>query len=83
MESLKTKLANKQESSITNVLRMLCKQKETVANKYKSENEKLHTLLLKQQSLLNKLNEDNMMLNRNSSGSQPAVKQSSKEEYDD
>jgi hypothetical protein len=62
---------------------MLCKQKETVANKYKSENEKLHTLLLKQQSLLNKLNEDNMMLNRNNnSGSQMAVKQSSKEEYD-
>ena len=84
MESLKTKLAtNKQESSMTNVLRMICKQKETVANKYKSENEKLHTLLLKQQSLLNKLNEDNMMLNRNNTGPQLAVTQSSKEEYDD
>ena len=54
----------KQENSFTIVLRTLIKQKEEIANKYKYENEQLHKLLTKQQNLLNKLNEDNMNLNR-------------------
>ena len=63
MERLKEK-ACKQENSFTLVLRTLIKQKEEIANKYKHENQELHKLLIKQQSLLNKLNEDNMNLNK-------------------
>ncbi len=67
MEFIKSKLDKSQEtsSSFTNVLRMLCRQKESIANSYKTENERLHKLLIKQQNLLNQLNEDNMKLNKN------------------
>ena len=66
MERLREKVFNKQQdtSSFTLVLRTLLKQKEEIANKYKHENHELHKLLIKQQNLLNKLNEDNMNLNR-------------------
>ncbi len=66
MELLKSKSEKLQgtSSSFTNVLRMLCKQKESIANNYKSENERLHRLLIKQQNLLNQLNADNMKLNQ-------------------
>lgn len=63
MDRLKSK-SFKQENSFTIVLRTLIKQKEEIANKYKNENEQLHKLLIKQQNLLNKLNEDNMNLNK-------------------
>lgn len=63
MERLREKVF-KQENSFTLVLRTLIKQKEEIANKYKHENQELHKLLLKQQNLLNKLNEDNMNLNK-------------------
>ena len=66
MEEIKKKVT-KQENSFTNVLRMLCRQKDSIANNYKIENERLHNLLMKQQSLLNKLNDDNMALSRNNS----------------
>ncbi len=53
------------DSSFKNViLRTIIEQKEQTANKYKLENEHLHNLLLKQQDLLNKLNEDNLTLAR-------------------
>ena len=64
MEQIKTKVS-KEENSFTNMLRMLCRQKDCIANNYKTENERLHNLLMKQQNLLNKLNEDNMALSRN------------------
>ena len=64
MERLKEKVF-KQENYFTLVLLTLIKQKEEIANKYKHENQELHKLLLKQQNLLNKLNEDNMNLNKN------------------
>ena len=63
MERLKDKVF-KQENSFTQVLRTLIKQKEEIACKYKHENQELHKLLIKQQNLLNKLNEDNMNLNK-------------------
>ena len=67
MEFIKSKLDKSQEtsSSFINVLQMLCKQKESITNSYKTENERLHKLLIKQQNLLNQLNEDNMKLNKN------------------
>jgi hypothetical protein len=53
------------DSSFKNViLRTLIEQKEQTASKYKQDNEQLHNLLLKQQDLLNKLNEDNLTLAR-------------------
>ena len=69
MERLREKVFNKQQdtSSFTLVLRTLLKQKEEIANRYKHENHELHKLLIKQQNLLNKLNEDNMNLNRSNS----------------
>ena len=63
MEKIKCK-ANKHDNSYTMMLRVLIKQKEDIANNFKLENEKLQELLIKQQNLLNKLNEDNLRLNR-------------------
>lgn len=63
MERLKEK-SNKQENSLTIALRTIIKQKEETANKYKLENQQLQSLLLKQQNLLNKLNQDNLKLSR-------------------
>ncbi len=74
MERLREKVF-KQENSFTLVLRTLIKQKEEIANKYKHENQELHKLLLKQQNLLNKLNEDNMNLNK--SNNELKIKRSS------
>lgn len=72
MEQIKEEKAfscttKKNNLSFTNLLHILIKQKEQTANKYKTENEQLHNLLLKQQDLLNKLNADNMALSRSSS----------------
>lgn len=50
------------ENSLTNLLRTLIRQKEDAAVRLKAENEHLKHLLVKQQNLLNKLNEDNMIL---------------------
>jgi hypothetical protein len=57
--------SSKQENSLTVVLRTLVKQKEDTAQRYKAENLQLQELLMKQQDLLNMLNEDNMKLNKN------------------
>ena len=60
-----TKAFINHDSSFKNViLRTLIEQKEQTASKYKQDNEQLHNLLLKQQDLLNKLNEDNLTLAR-------------------
>ena len=64
MEKLGEK-SNKQENSLTAMLRIIIKQKDEIAQRYKQENRQLQELLFKQQNLLNKLNEDNMKLNQN------------------
>lgn len=66
MELIKKK-SGKHDASFVNVLRMLCKQKESIANNYKTENSRLQKLIIEQQTILNKLNKDNMTLNRNNS----------------
>ncbi|CAF0747439.1 unnamed protein product [Brachionus calyciflorus] len=58
------KLRCRQENSLTIALRTIIKQKDEISKKYKNENQQLQELLIKQQNLLNKLNEDNMNLNR-------------------
>lgn len=58
------KSSRKHENSLTLALRTLIKQKDEVSKKYKHENQQLQELLIKQQSLLNKMNEDNMILNK-------------------
>jgi hypothetical protein len=63
MENIKRKMVE-QENSYTCVLRTIIKQKEEIAVKFKKENDHLKKLLFKQQRLLNKLNEDNMRLNK-------------------
>jgi hypothetical protein len=61
---LLTKSVSEEEpsESYVQVLHVIIKQKNEIAEKYKLENDKLHKLLLKQQMLLNKLNQDNMRL---------------------
>lgn len=49
-------------SSLTSLLRTLLQHKEADAEQLRSENDRLKHLLVKQQSLLNKLNEDNLVL---------------------
>ena len=50
------------ENSLTSLLRTLLRQKEADGERLRGENERLKKLLVKQQSLLNKLNEDNLVL---------------------
>lgn len=49
-------------SSLTCLLRTLLRHKEADAARLQAENDRLKQLLVKQQSLLNKLNEDNLVL---------------------
>lgn len=49
-------------SSLTSLLRTLLQHKEADAEQLRTENDRLKHLLVKQQSLLNKLNEDNLVL---------------------
>jgi hypothetical protein len=65
MDRIAGERTSKQENSLTVVLRTLIKQKEDTAQRYKTENLQLQELLMKQQDLLNELNEDNMKLHKN------------------
>lgn len=61
MDRISDKL-DKHENSLTRLLRKLLKQKDDHINKQSIENAELKQLLLKQQELLNKLNDENMRL---------------------
>jgi hypothetical protein len=52
----------KNENTLTRILRKIIKQKDDSIKKYKTENDELHQILLKQQNLLSKLNEENVKL---------------------
>jgi hypothetical protein len=52
----------KHENTLTKILRKIIKQKDASIKQYKTENDELHQILQKQQSLLNKLNEENVKL---------------------
>ena len=52
----------KHENTLTKILRKIIKQKDDSIKKFKTENDELHQILQKQQSLLNKLNEENVKL---------------------
>lgn len=64
MDRINEKL-NKQENSLTRLLRKLLNQKDEQIKKQSIENAELKLLLLKQQELLNKLNDENMRLTNN------------------
>lgn len=73
------------ENSLTSLLRTLLRQKEADGERLRGENERLKKLLVKQQSLLNKLNEDNLVLANSHSTCclSPAISHQHDEENDE
>lgn len=74
-----------ENSSLTSLLRTLLRQKEADGERLRGENERLKKLLVKQQSLLNKLNEDNLVLANSHSTCclSPAISHQQDEENDE
>jgi hypothetical protein len=56
---------DEQENALSRMLRKIIKQKDDSLQKYKIENEELRTLVLQQQELLLRLNNENIQLNAN------------------
>jgi hypothetical protein len=54
----------KQENALTKILRKIIKQKDDSLRKYKIENDDLKQIVLKQQALVNRLNDENIKLSQ-------------------